>query len=116
MFLIETLSFASKIEDIRIRASFDHCFSVDKVGRSGGLAIFWNNTFHCEIINYSRNHIDVVVLESNVRAWRLFCFYGFPERDKQKESWDFLRTLAGQSSLPWCILGDFNNLLYTSDK
>lgn len=27
-----------------------------------------------------------------------------------------LRLLANKSTLPWCILGDFNDLLYDTDK
>ena len=116
VFLIETLSFANKIEELRVRFGFDNCFSVDRVGRSGGLAILWKNSFTCEISSYSRNHIDVMVLENNVPAWRLSCYYGFPERKRRKEAWQFMRRLSNLSNLPWCIMGDFNDLLYASDK
>lgn len=86
VFLMETLSFANKIEDLRVRFGFDNCFSVDRVGRSGGLAILWMNKFKCEVSTYSRNHIDVLVSENNAHSWRLSCYYGFPERDRRKEA------------------------------
>lgn len=32
------------------------------------------------------------------------------------ESWNLIRSLHSRSSHPWCILGDFNDLLVASDK
>lgn len=32
------------------------------------------------------------------------------------EAWDFLCSLASNSPFPWCIIGDFNDRLYISDK
>lgn len=67
-------------------------------------------------MSYSQNHIDVLFLESNVASWRLSCFYGFPERARRKNSWDFIRHLSSLSQLLWWIFGDFNDLLHNSDK
>lgn len=32
------------------------------------------------------------------------------------ESWDIMRSLAGYSTLPWCILGDFNGIMFAEEK
>lgn len=116
LFLSETISFANKIEELRVKFGFFQCFSINRVGRSGGLAIFWKHNVSCEVSGYSQNHIDVVFNENNAASWRLSCFYGYPERSRRKNSWDFIRLLASISPLPWCILGDFNDLLYSADK
>ncbi|XP_074347397.1 uncharacterized protein LOC141686251 [Apium graveolens] len=116
LFLSETISYTNKIEELRVKFGFSQCFSVDRVGRSGGLAIFWKHNVNCEVTGYSQNHIDVNFIENNVALWRLSCFYGFPERTRRKQSWDFIRLLADLSQIPWCIIGDFNDLLYVSDK
>ncbi|XP_074327496.1 uncharacterized protein LOC141665410 [Apium graveolens] len=116
LFLSETISVSRKIEELRIKMGYDSCFSVDKVGRSGGLAVFWRNSARCNITGYSRSHIDLVFLENNVEVWHLSCFYGFPDRARRKESWNLIRALSRLSPLPWCIIGDFNDLLYNSDK
>ncbi|XP_074347087.1 uncharacterized protein LOC141685909 [Apium graveolens] len=44
------------------------------------------------------------------------CFYGYPERAKRRDSWSLIRRLSGLDSLPWLIMGDFNDLMYESDK
>lgn len=116
LFLIETISVASKVEELRIKLGFSQCFSVDRVGRSGGLAVFWKSVVECNISRYSQNHVDLVFNENNVQKWRLTCFYGFHERARRKQSWELICKLARVSNLPWCIMGDFNDLLYRSDK
>lgn len=70
----------------------------------------------CAVTDSSQNHIDINIKESSGAEWRLTCFYGFPERERRQQSWDFLRLLSTKSHLSWCIFGDFNDLLYSSDK
>lgn len=70
----------------------------------------------CEVAESSQNHIDVIVSENGNASWRLSCYYGFPERERRSQAWDFFRSLASKSQLPWCILGDFNDLLCRQEK
>lgn len=116
LFLSETISISSRIEEFRVCFGFAQCFSVDRIGHSGGLAILWKQNVDCEVMSYSQNHVDVCFLDNNTAYWRLTCFYGFPERSRRKNSWDFIRLLASKSLLPWCIFGDFNDLLFPADK
>lgn len=116
LFLSETLADSNKVAVLATKIGFSNHFSVDKQGRGGGLAFFWNNKTNCSIFGSSNNHVDVIIQEKSGDRWRLTCFYGFPERERRKESWDFLRNLASQSQLAWCVFGDFNDLLYSRDK
>jgi hypothetical protein len=38
------------------------------------------------------------------------------EASRRKESWNFLRNLARVSSLPWCVIGDYNDILSDEEK
>lgn len=51
-----------------------------------------------------------------VGRWRYTRFYGCPERQRRRESWQIIRDLAGRSPLPWCIIGDFNDIMYVHEK
>ncbi|XP_031127606.1 uncharacterized protein LOC116029699 [Ipomoea triloba] len=82
----------------------------------GGLALFWRDKDIATLLSYSQNYIDVIVTLPSKPQYRLTCFYGFPERTRRQQSWDLLRQLKGQSTLPWIVLGDFNDLLYHSEK
>lgn len=70
----------------------------------------------CSIGSSSINHIDVEILRDTIPQWRLSCFYGMPERDRRRESWDLIRHLSSLSTIPWCIVGDFHDMLFQSDK
>lgn len=95
LFLMETIASSNMIEKLRIKFGFANCFSVDRVGRSGGLAVFWKHNVDCGIASYSNNHIDLEFKDDNVVSWRLTCFYGYPERSRRKESWDLIRSWLG---------------------
>lgn len=43
-------------------------------------------------------------------------FYETPFLHDKRESWDSLKRLGENFTLPWCICGDFNNILYVSEK
>ncbi|XP_075479293.1 uncharacterized protein LOC142520177 [Primulina tabacum] len=116
VFSSETLVHAVKIEEIRVKVRFAGAFSVDRFGRSGGLAVLWKQTVDCNITGFSRNHIHIEVDSDNISRWRLTGFYGFLEKGKRPESWALLCSLSTQSTLPWCIIGDSNDLLSPDDK
>lgn len=80
------------------------------------MAVMWKHTVECEVVESSNNHIDIHVKERSSVAWRLTCFYGFSERSRRKDSWGFLRSLVRFNHTLWCIIGDFNDMLHTSDK
>ncbi|XP_073121701.1 uncharacterized protein [Henckelia pumila] len=51
-----------------------------------------------------------------MEVWHLTGFYSFPERQRRNQSWNLLRMFSNRSSLPWCCIGDFNDLLSQSEK
>ena len=116
LFLIETISHAKKIEEIRRKLGFEGAFAVDREGPGGGLAALWRKNSLCSVVGFSLNFINLRIEDGVHPKWRFTCFYGFPERSRRRDSWELLRSLAGRSNLPWCIIGDFNDLLRLEDK
>ncbi|XP_031131932.1 uncharacterized protein LOC116033319 [Ipomoea triloba] len=69
---------------------------VDAQGHRGGLALLWMDTVTVDIVNFSLNHIDArVTLDVGGSQWRFTGFYGLPECQRCRESWDMLRNLSG---------------------
>ncbi|KAL8533483.1 hypothetical protein ACS0TY_009761 [Phlomoides rotata] len=115
IFLSETLASAARIENVRLALNFPNYFTVPCNGRSGGLAFLWNNKVSCSLLSYSLNHIDMKVVKGTLIS-RITGYYGYPERHRRHLSWSLLKHLASVSSLPWVIVGDFNDLLCERDK
>lgn len=116
IFLCETLAKKDKLEWVRIQLGFEGLFVVEPDGRSGGLALLWKDSEQENLMGFSQYHIDVEVNIEGMRRWRLTGVYGEPNRSQRRKTWDLLRHLARDSNLPWCVVGDLNNVIAQSDK
>jgi len=116
LFLSETLAHRNKIEELCFLLGYDSCFYVDRTGRVEDLALFWKNSLHCQLINFSNNHITVEIVNNILGTWRLTGYYGYPNGGRRTAAWNFLRQLSSQFSGLWCIFGDFNDILDASEK
>jgi len=116
LFSSEILVDRNKIEAFQYVLGYYSCFSSDRTGRSGGLAIFWRSTSNCSLVNYSSNHIFVEIVDPILGTWRLTGYYGYPNGERRQAAWNFLRNLSEQYVGPWCIIGDFNDIMDDSEK
>lgn len=115
-FLVETFVGRSVMERVGRHVGFGRSFVVERSGHGGGIAMFWKDSVSARLLSYSNNHIDFAVKVDDLGEWRLTGFYGFPERRRRNESWNFIRSLSRASDLPWCVIGDFNDLLSHYEK
>lgn len=107
---------SNRIEEVRMALGFYKAFMVDNQGRSGGLAMLWRSSVRGEMVNFSKNFISLNIEVDNVGSWILIGFYGILDRAKRRNSWNLFRTLAANICFPWCVIGDFNDLLSNEDK
>ena len=68
------------------------------------------------MIDFSNNFIDLEVIIANSELWRLTGYYGYPKMSRRRDAWNMLRMLSQMSPLPWCCVGDFNDLLTQQEK
>lgn len=80
------------------------------------MAFLRRNSFNCVVTSYSLNFINVEVDDLKHGKWNLTCLYGFPDNERCRESWNLIRNLSNISNYPWCIMGDFNDILSHEDK
>ncbi|XP_074336431.1 uncharacterized protein LOC141673577 [Apium graveolens] len=64
----------------------------------------------------SKYHIEVKVRLVDLQEWCLTGFYGEPDRNKRRITRELLRNLARDANLPWCVVGDLNNIMSANDK
>lgn len=85
---------------------------MSRVGLAGGLALLWVKSLNLELLSYSHNHIDTRLKWDAEEQWvRVTGIYGVPEANRRKQTWDLIRRLGEDSSMPWFIGGDFNEIL-----
>lgn len=114
--LYETLVHGHKLESIRVRIKFEGFFSMDCVGHSNGIGILCKTTSQVTLLNFSQNHVNLEVVDDMYGSFRHIGFYGYPKRQRRLAFWDFLQSLAVGSNIPWCSVGDFNDMLSQDDK
>ena len=88
----------------------------DCKGNSGGLALFWRRDVEVCIKSFSRYHIDAFVQDGEGVEWRLTGMYGEPKGEEKHKTWRLMKILSNQYNKPWLCLGDFNEILFGSEK
>ena len=116
MFLCETKLESKQMVERGKKLHFDNCFTVDRWGLGGGLALLWKGEIDVDIKSYSKHHIDAVVHSENGCYWRCTGIYGHPEADQKHHTWKLLKRIAELSSMPWLCFGDFNEILHLNEK
>ena len=116
LFLSETWTDEDRLEVLRCRFHFTNKFVVKRINKGGGLVLFWKQSINVSICSYSLSHIDTIIDGNTDNPWRFTCFYGAPESHLRENSWNLLRTINGQNNIPWCCVGDFNEIVRNSEK
>jgi hypothetical protein len=78
--------------------------------------LFWKKEVIIQQIFSAPKYIDVKILESPGKIWRLTGIYGEPRWEDKYKTWDKIRDLKANHDLPWLIFGDFNEILYSHEK
>ena len=105
------------MEKLKSQLKFDFMFTVPSSGRSGGLCAMWKSDANLSLRSYSSNHIDFEVGGvGDDYHWRCTFFYGYPAEVDIHKSWSLLQRLRDNSNLPWCCMGDFNEVLRAEEQ
>ncbi|XP_050290428.1 uncharacterized protein LOC126728679 [Quercus robur] len=116
-FLIKTKVGVRRMIKVKERNGFPNGLVVPNEGKSGGIALLWIREMEVEIKNFLRFHIDAVVTDHSLDLkWRLTGFYGNPDTNLRRESWNLLRMLNSQYQMPWMCIGDYNEILSAIEK
>ena len=114
MFFSETHMGTAKAEIMKRRLVCDHFIINESDGRSGGLLMLWRKDIVIQCQSVSQYYTDVVV--RGTEEWRLTGIYGEPRWENKHLMWEALRSLHGDLSLPWLVIGDSNEILYHYEK
>ena len=89
------------------------------MGFSGGIWLLWNEStyFSVEILTHSDHSLHALVKVNLPPLTFLFTVvYASPNFAKRKIFWNYLENLVATISLPWVLLGDFNDMTSEDKK
>ncbi|EFH70166.1 predicted protein [Arabidopsis lyrata subsp. lyrata] len=88
---------------------------VDPEGLSGGLALFWKDSYNVEILFSDSRIIDAKVKLGSL-IFYISCVYGDPVAHLRQIVWDKLIDISVLRNDPWLVLGDLNEIMNNSEK
>ena len=117
VFLMEMKSNKDWMVMVCDKYEFKHGVFVSSNEMNGGLALMWKEDIKVELQTFSPSHVDALV-DGGIEYgwWRVMDFYGNLEMAKRPEAWVKLKQLSTTSTLPWIVIGDFNEITGMSKK
>lgn len=113
VFLCETRQKIETVRRLRNRLGLKSCVGVSSDGLSGGLALLWNESVFVDIKGMNERYIDAYVrLSPDAPIWHVTFVYGEPKVENKHHMWSLLNLLRQSSTLPWLVMGDFNETLW----
>jgi hypothetical protein len=100
MFLSETYLDDYPAECLRRRMQMDLKIVNPSSTRSGGVLLLWRKEIVIQQIFSDPKYIDVKVIESPEKTWRLTGIYGEPLWEDKYKTWNKIRELNSNSTLP----------------
>lgn len=91
-----------------------HSEIIPSSGKSGGLWLLWSDDIRLSILEKSFYFIFVRI-ENVLGSWILGLVYGDPHHYVSDYIWERI-LFYSRSSLPLCLVGDFNSVLTKSEK
>lgn len=115
IFLCETKNSRPFLETLQLSLGYDQLYTMDHVGRSGGLALFYFNFFDVSIIFSNNRMIDIEATFEGNKIYMTFV-YGDPVIKFRRQVWDRLSDMGSSREGAWFMIGDFNELTNNSEK
>lgn len=83
------------MEKISDKIGFKNSFVVDPIGRARGLALFWNEEFHLEILGNSKRMIHCSIWDPRgLNIKDIITCYGVPYIAEKRLFWDSLQEVV----------------------
>jgi len=115
LFLMETMNSDQFIMKIFRWLGYDYFHSIEPIGKSGGLAIFWKQHLEIEFLFEDKNLLDMKVSQDS-KSWFVSCVYGNPKQHLRYTLLDRLKEIGLTRKSAWCMIGDFNDILSNKEK
>ena len=115
LFLSETKQGSEFVQKFQAHFGYDNLVTVDLVGRSGGLTLFYNNEYQVNVLYSSNRMIDVEAEALRKKVYLTFV-YGDLVQEMRELVWERLTRYGMARSVTWFIIGDLNEITGNHEK
>lgn len=104
LFLLETKTSSSRINNIRNSLSFTNSEIIEAKGTAGGMVLMWSDDLQLMIDWTSHRIISGVIRGLDGKdSWCLFGCHGTPYRKENATFWNQLESMVLDCDLPWLL-------------
>ena len=116
LFLFETRQSDEYQNKLRWRLGLKHCIMQAGIGKSVGIAFFYDENVEIKNLVVGLRYIDVLIcFHSHCPRWRGTFIYGEPKSHERHDMWSFLRRIKNNATKPWLMMGDFNETMWQTE-
>ena len=115
VFLSETKNRRLLLQDIQADLGFNHLFTVEPLGLSGGLALLFMDEFQVNVLFSNNRMIDIEAVIDGIKVFMTFV-YGDPVLEHRDQVWERLTRFSTTRNGPWFMIGDFNEITGHNEK
>ena len=113
LILLETRINGDRVDKVIKKLEFDGVYRVEANDFAGGIWALWDaSMWRVNILSTSTQLIHMEISPHGGGSWLLTACYGRPQSSLRSVLWNDLRLLATSVHIPWCVIGDFNVVLY----
>ena len=103
------------MQDFQIYFGYNKLFTVEPEGRSGGLALFYMDSYEVSILYFDNRMIDIAATIEGQRVFMTFV-YGDPVVECRDYVWERLTRMSTTRTGAWLMCGDFNEITGNHEK
>lgn len=117
LILVETRCPSNSLEGIYRNSCFNQSIILETCSFVERIWVLWDEShIHNESLEVHEQIVAIVVRNDNKHVWVLSASYASPNAYFREDLWKYLIRLGGCVSFEWLLLGDFNQVLASSEK
>lgn len=115
--LLEPRISGDRADQVVNKLGVDGVTRVEATGFSGGIWCLWKSTsISVDVIHSMRFCVHLKINPRSDKPWALTVVYASRQAHLRDLLWEELERFRDQCDLPWCVVGDFNTVMFGHEK